>query len=465
MSMTWSMSNVRERAVAQPPSIWVYGLLYVVVELIAVVATIWVWPRGQPTASAEFLLEIVVAPVLIWLALCCIYYSRAFEDSRSKAQWWNLLCGTRFCDWQRWARAHLVLLDSAVLTPEKELAQRMLGLAPSVPINPEKALQLAGIDASMSQTRQEQLIERLMASLVDSIKFAAQAGKIDVMLHASDEAHKLSIERAWRKLGLPGLPDVTWLSFDDESPLLGKWFAGQSVPDYRLLIALQLHQGEDVPAFSEAAVAILFTRPSVLAHSKNHKARACILRPIFAEPDTVGAAVATLLRAEQVPQKKIRNLWFSRLNSLEKNSTAAAARDAELEVREQDLDRAIGKPGPITGWLIQALAAEMVQHGQGAQLVATPQRGGVALNLVSVAPPPVPYPQDRDVPLLSVVWALGMMFLSGFVLCLHKIAPSVMSVDFTIWLCIGVMVLILFQAGLAFFDREHDTRTFRETFY
>ncbi|MFM0327059.1 hypothetical protein [Caballeronia glebae] len=465
MSLTWRVPNAREQEPGKAPSVWIYALLYVLIELVAVVTTIWIWPKGQSTASSEFLLKVVVAPALIWLALCCIYYSRQFEDLRYRAQWWNLLCRKRFCDWQIWARAHLVLLDSAVLTPEKELAQRMLGLAPSAPINPEKALQLAGIDASMSQTRQEQVIERLMALLTDSIRFAAQAGKIDVMLHASDEAQKLSIEHAWRKLGLPGLPEVTWLSFDGESPLLGKWFAGQPMPDYRLVIALQLHQGEDAPTFSEAAVAMLFTRPAVLARTKNLKARACIMRPIFAEPDTVGAAMASLLRAEQAPQKKIRNLWFSRLNSLAKNSTVAAARDAELDVREQDLDRAIGQPGPITGWLIQALAAEMVQHGQGAQLVATPQRGGVALNLVSVAPPPVQYPKDQDVPLLSVAWALGMLFLSGFVLCLHKIAPNVMNVDLTVWLCIGFMTLILFQAGLAFFDREHETRTFHETFY
>jgi hypothetical protein len=39
-----------------------------------------------------------------------------------------------------------------------------------------------------------------------------------------------------------------------------------------------------------------------------------------------------------------------------------------------------------------------------------------------------------------------------------------MSVDMTVWLCIGSMALILFQWGMALFDREHDTRMFRETF-
>ncbi|MFM0323285.1 hypothetical protein [Caballeronia glebae] len=465
MNLTWRAPIIPEQEAAKAPSVWVYVLLYVLVELIAVVVTVWLWPKGQSTMSADFLLEILVAPSLLWLALCCMYYNRTFEDWQHKTQWWNLLCRSRFADWQHWTRSHLVLLDSTVLTPENDLAERMLGLAPSEPANPDKALQLAEFGNSRSRSRQEQVIEALVMPLTDSIRRVAKEGKFDIVLHAVRREEKLFLERSWRKLELPSASNIAWLPFDDELPLNDAWFSGQPLPDYRLVIAFQLHQGEDAPAFSEAAVAMLFTRPAVLARSKSLKARACIMRPIFAEPDTAGAAMASLLRAEQAPQKKIRNLWFSRLNSLAKNSTVAAARDAELDVREQDLDRAIGQPGPITGWLIQALAAEMVQHGQGAQLVATPQRGGVALNLVSVAPPPVQYPKDEDVPLLSVVWALGMLFLSGFVLCLRKIAPSVMSVDFTIWLCIGFMVLILCQAGLAFFDREHDTRTFHETFY
>lgn len=230
------------------------------------------------------------------------------------------------------------------------------------------------------------------------------------------------------------------------------------------MIALQFHESERAPTFSEAAVAMLLATPTVFARSKDFKARACIMRPIFAEPHTVDAALTALLRAEQAPKKKIRHLWFVQLDKLMKNATTGAARDAELTVREQDLDRAIGKPGPVTGWLIQALAAEMVQHNQGAQLVATRQRNGAALNLVSVGPPPVSYPQEQDVPLLSVSWAFGMLFLSLFVLCLHKAVPGVMGVDMTIWLCIGFMALILFQWGMALFDREHDTQTFRETF-
>jgi hypothetical protein len=412
MSMRWCVPNAVELQAGTPPPVWLYLALYLLIELIAVALTVLLWPKGQSTLSGEFWLDVFVAPTLLAIGLSCVVYSKAAEILQCKANWWNLLCQNRFSRWQHWARAHLVLLDSAVLTAEKDLAQRMLGLEPPPPLNPENALQLIGFEAAVNKGRQEQVIERLFTSVADTIKRASPKSSLEVLLHAADEDQKVSVANLWRKLELPGQPQIKYLSLDAELPLLNTWFSEQESPDFRLVIAFQLHDGEHTSEFSEAAVAMLFTTPTVFARSKDLKARACIMRPIFAEPDTVDAALTTLLRAEQAPKKKVRQLWFTRLDKLMKIATVGAARDAELSVREQDLDRAIGLPGPVTAWLIQALAAKMVQHNQGAQLITTRQRNGAALNLVSVVPPPVSYPQEQDVLLLSVAWAFGMFFLS-----------------------------------------------------
>ncbi|WP_075583563.1 hypothetical protein [Caballeronia zhejiangensis] len=463
MNMKWPVPDAVEQELQKPPSGWFYAGLYVLIELIAVALTIWKWPKGQTTMSEKFLLDIVIAPALLTIALCCMLHSKFFEDLWRRSRWWNLLRTIHFANWQHWARAHLVLIDSVVLTAEKDLAARMLGLEPSPPINPKKALQIGGVDASVGESRQEQVMERLLTHLTDAIKKVTRNGKLEVLLHASDESQKLLLERSWRKLDLPGQPEILWLPLGADVPLLDAWF-NEQVSDYQLVIALQLHERDEAGTFSEAGVAVLITTPKVFARAKDLKASACILRAIYAEPETAGAALTTLLRAEQAPQKKIRHLWFSNLEKQMKNATAGAARDADLSVQEQDLDRALGLPGPVTGWLIQALAAEMVKQSQGAQLVVTPRRGGAALNLVSVAPSPVKFPPEQHVPLLSVVWAIGMLSLSLFALCLHKIAPGVMNVDLTLWLCIAFMLLIPLQYGAASLDRERDTKSFRERF-
>src|SRR5215471_18019682 len=118
MSMSWRAPEAAELQVGRPPPVWIYLGLYLVIELIAVAVTILQWPKGQPTLSGEFWLDTFVAPTLLAIGLSCMVYSKGFEVFQCKANWWNLLCENRFSRWQHWARAHLVLLDSAVLTAE-----------------------------------------------------------------------------------------------------------------------------------------------------------------------------------------------------------------------------------------------------------------------------------------------------------------------------------------------------------
>ncbi len=79
-----------------------------------------------------------------------------------------------------------------------------------------------------------------------------------------------------------------------------------------------------------------------------------------------------VLAAEQTPRARIRHLWLSGLPRQSHHATASAVKDPGLDLPAHDVDHAIGKPGPVNALLLQALAAQMVEHGQGAQLVASP---------------------------------------------------------------------------------------------
>jgi hypothetical protein len=461
MSPQWDMSDVLEKAVVDPPSIWFFVAMYGVIQLAGIGMTIFFWPKGQATMTGAFWLCIFVLPIFLWIGVAGLFYSRAYETQRNDVLWWNQLSKTLSWHWRRWTHAHIVLIDSVALTPENDLAERMLGLEGGAPINPGEVLPLPVVDGSLSQPRLEQVIEQLLTPFVLSLSRLTTAGTSDVVLQTSSERDTVDFLRVWLKLGLPDDPAIAWLPLDAESPMVEQWFGDYQMPDYRLVVICQIHDENEEPAYSESAAALLLTTPQVAARPKlKIKPQACLFRPIVAESDTVDSALATLSRAEQVPSKKIKHLWFSRLDKLIRHAVTAAVVEANLNLAAHDIDRAIGKPGPANGWLLQALAAQMVRHGQGAQLVAAPYRKGVALNVVGQQPAPIMLAANEYIPLASVAWASAMMAFAAFFLILSSLTMTKMTEVFL--LAVGVIFLlsVVAQIGTAMLSRRDTTRDF-----
>ncbi|KND55922.1 hypothetical protein BPUN_1576 [Candidatus Paraburkholderia kirkii] len=149
------------------------------------------------------------------------------------------------------------------------------------------------------------------------------------------------------------------------------------------MVALQLHEIDAAPTCTEAAVALLLTSYDVAGKYK-FKPQAALFRPATAEPKELPQRLEALLTAAPAPVEKLTHLWTSGFATrLAHNNVNGTLRNTEREWTRHDLSKAIGLPGTASIWLMQALAAQMVTHGQGPQLVIAPHRDGVMLNLLS----------------------------------------------------------------------------------
>ncbi|WP_052135335.1 hypothetical protein [Collimonas arenae] len=464
MSMRWTLSDAPEEVEDAPPPIWFFVLLYVIFQLLGIALTIFNWPKNQPTMTAPFWMAMIVLPALAWVAAWGIIYTN-HAAYQNKVRWWNFLRECRVKYWRDWTQCREVLFASVALTPEEDLAERMLGLEGQAPTNPDKTLSLASQAEGPDRSRLEQIFERLLTQLAAPIQQLARApvGPCEVVLQTGAEDSTPVLLRVWQRFKLPGTPKVVWLSSDADSPLVEQWFKGAGAK-FRLVIACQLHDERDEQTYSEAAVAMLLTTVEIAAATKL-KTQACLFRPITAESDSTDDALATLLRAEQVPVGKIKHLWFSRLDKIVRHATESAVRDAGLTVATHEVDRAMGKPGPINRWLLQVFAAQMVQHGQGAQLVANPHRTGVALNVVGAQPaPPMTTPLPDHVSTL-IPLIVALCGIAGFLIVgLRGVSPEPNSDNLFMILLIGMPLLIALRIGVDILDTKLTTSEFDEKY-
>lgn len=418
MSWRWEISDIEAADQPKEPSIWLLIVLLVLVEVAGVLIAVSDWPEGKPMLSRDFLFKALLIPSTFYLGGFGVLVFAFYEVPSETAWLWNLSCRWRAYYWGNWTREHVGLLGCFVLTPEEEAAERMLGLEGSPPVNAGKVLPLS-LDASAGASRMACALEKLLLPFVPAVTQYHQMGKFQIALQSAREQDLTELRHVMRKLNLPEHIDTVWASADKASCMDALWDGGKPLAGVRLVLACQLHDGEEQAAFSEMAVALLLAGADILAKTRPRiQPRAYLYRPVMAESDGVEAALSRMLSAEQVPPPRIKQFWFTHLDKLMRHAVTTAVKNSSLNAATNDVDLALGKPGHANSWVAQVLAAQMMQHGQGAQLIATPCRAGVALNVVGPTPIAVPRPVGRGPELLSRFWLIGATGFSFFLLCL-----------------------------------------------
>ncbi|MBN3837368.1 hypothetical protein [Burkholderia sp. Ac-20344] len=407
MKFRWTPPAHGEWSAGDPPPVWLYVALFVLIECGFLAGTVATWPHEKTMASEDFVRTALAAPFALWIAVSfalyrAMYDSRAFEAAVKNTARWHLL--TR---WQRKVRSGVAVLDSVMLVPEPDLAERMLKLEGSPPENPGSVMRLDGIDGADGVSRERAVIEKLLTPLAARLAQATRGGSFDIVMQCELAESYIDVQAVWAQLQLPGKPRIRWLNNDTDPGFADIWFEGGADtayagsfatagnPEYRLVLAWHLNGAEPGvrPDTSEAAVALLLGSPALMQEQPQLKSQAWLLRQIVADADEVDKALARLLAAEQVPHERIRHFWYSRLKGLALHAMLGAVKDTELKVEKHALDSAMGPQAPVARWLLQALAAKMARFGQGAQLVALPRPNGVALNVVV-----------KDKPAVDVLW-------------------------------------------------------------
>jgi hypothetical protein len=407
MRFRWSPPIRDEWSPCEPLPLWLFAALFLLIECAFLGGTIATWPNGKSVASEDFVRTALVAPFVLWIAISSVLYTsmyenHAFEAAVKNAARWHLLT-----EWQRNVRAGVAVLDSMILTPEPDLAERMLSLEGSPPENPGKIMRLEIADGENGTSRERAVIEKLLTPLAAQLAQAARGNSFDIVMQCERAESEIHVQAVWADLQLPGKPRIRWLSNDKDPGFADVWFKSDehasdtlstfkvnTTPEYRLVVAWHLNDaGPGIPQnASEAAAALLLGSPALMRKKPELKHQAWLLRQIVTDADKVDEALALLIDAEQVPRERIRHFWYSGLKGLALHVTLGAVKDIDLKVEGHALDRAIGPQAPVMRWVLQAMAAKMAQFGQGAQLVALPRSSGVGLNVAVKDAPRVDIP-------------------------------------------------------------------------
>jgi hypothetical protein len=416
MTFRWNQVIPDEEEAGEPPPLWFYLAMFIVVECFALFTTVRSWPKGQPVMSMGFFKGILLTGPVFWGALCALAYYvgyglKAFEAAVFNREGWQLRRS-----WQRQCRSGVAVLDSVVLAPEPDLGERMLGLEGTPPQNPGKVMAL-DVDETGAESRLHAVLEKLLVPLAPKLAGAIRSNSFQLMMQGDRDESSDIIHAVWKKLELPGAPRIVRMRPGTEPKFAEKWFPADSDPSYRLVLAWHLNDNPDLPKdCSEFAVALLLASDQFMYDQRGKlKSQAWLMREIETEADQVEEALSLLLRAEQAETKRIRNFWHSRLKGLAQHATFGAVKESGLEVSTHALDTSIGPQAPVSRWLLYALAARMAHFGQGAQLVALPVENGVTLSLAvrELRPVNAPWKDGYDyslVPFAELLFLSLMMF-------------------------------------------------------
>ncbi len=411
MSFSWNQDIPEEQPAVEPLPLWAYLALYLIVEIIAVAFVMAQWPKGVPVASEKFVHDALLVPFPLWATLCFLLYAVAYDNPASRAAAHNTLRWKLATGWQRQGRSGVAVLDSVVLAPEPDLAVRMLELEGKPPENPGKVMALDIAAGEEGIPRLQAVLTQLLTPLLPRLATAMRSDSFDVVVQCEGPEFSDDVREVWKQMELPGVPRVRWLGLDRDAGFAERWFEDDlqpayryasykvdRTPKYRLLLAWHLNGEEPdvVPAFSEAAVALLLGSPALMQEKKDLRQQAWLLREITGDADQVDRSLALLLDAGQVPRERIHHFWHSRLKGIAQHGTMGAVRESGLKLDEHALEQAVGPQAPVARWLLQALAAKMAHFGQGPQLIALPHEQGVALNLVAKEPAPVDVPWKAE---------------------------------------------------------------------
>jgi hypothetical protein len=467
MTFRWSQRMPDEWSSPKPPPIWIYLLLYLFIEGICLGLTVANWPSGKPVASQEFALTALAVPFALWIALSAALYASVYDGPALQAAIRNVERWHLVTRWQRESRAGVAVLDSVILTPEPDLAERMLKLEGVPPENPGKIMALGSIDATDDVPRIHELLVALLKPLRARLAQAVRTDSFDIVVQCDRQELSSEILAVWQHLELPGNPVVRCLDNGRDIGFADKWFDSDTYtypytsfeldrrPKYRLILAWHLNDGgpDTAPTTSEAAVAVLLGSSALIQEKPDMKRQAWLLRQITGGADQVDRSLALLLDAEQVPRERIRHFWHSRLKGLAQHATLGAVKESDLKAEQHALDPAIGPQAPVARWLVQALAAKMAHFGQGAQLIALPFEAGVALNLVvkDTVPVNVPWKTEYEYSMFPAVELSGCAGVWTFALLM---SPSKTWGTFETVVTCGVVVVAALGAGARFLARR-----------
>lgn len=390
--MGWPVPSVPEGQAPSPPSPWFIVALCVVCLVVGVALTLLLWPTARGTAgNFRFWACLAGVPAVSAVILVAAVF-HMYGMQKLYRDCWDDCCRLVDRVWRAWARSHVALTAFATLTPESDLAERIAGLAGEAPKNKTKVLRLEGFDSDFRASRIESVLNHLLERLKPALDELRAEQTVRALVwtgsQPDEETIRAMMEGLWRRLGIrphvevTATPELRWVNIED-------YAVRERMP--LLILCAQLHDaGTALEQFTEAATGLLLEH--TVRRTRDGLPAVRIFRSMPTDIESFKVDLAQLGDMGPVDLPKLRVGWSCGLGKAERYALEEALVSSRIVLKGgskgiTQLDDCIGPTGPINPWLSLGLAAELVQYGQGAQLLAVPDGNRVRMAVADASTP------------------------------------------------------------------------------
>lgn len=439
------------------PAWWLWLALPVAGIALAALGLFFTWPLQRGFTDPRFWIYLLLLPMLLSLAVNAFMLSAALQ-ARRKVIWRQLFIDHKRAQWQHWGRRSLYLSAWHCLTPEADLAPRLLGLEGSQPEPPAMARALAaGQDPVLGTCRLTDIFSQLLNPLQTQWQNQLLP-EIWLWVNTEQQQASQALRQSWLTQQNHSLADdrLHWLSTPPDAGLFADW-CDQTFIQPRLLLVIYLRE-EGIP-LDEFAVALLMQPPNCRT-AKNSEFRSLYLfRPLISSADKLEQDLPALLAVQQTDIKRLQHLWDSGLTRRQRLSLYALLDEQGVDLPAKgrhELVQQLGPAVPASLWLALVIAAQAGDLAQRGQWVAAEDAQTLSILQLSTQPAAkVDLPQT-ELPRYPLTY-LCAIFALLLVLLLLPVDPQTQQMMLP-WLA-GGFVLV---AGLLSFAMPLEQQLWRK---
>ncbi|MFM0593575.1 hypothetical protein [Paraburkholderia dilworthii] len=374
-----------------PPRVIAWLGLLMLVMLAGAAATLFTWPKSEPTGSTWFWTKLLVLPALgffVAFGLRLFYFEQESDRVRAEEE---TLKGDQ-AKARLFGSEPLAVLECRYLCAlengraANETAPTHSILSAQVPHSGGTAVRHTALKLGEART----ILERYRAcflEILDGVGAAICALPRDVPFNVClalpanpktpEEDDLLATwQDCWRESGLRPVK-ASRLAAEQGLMPLDEWLdvrGGAALEKVTLYVSAQLHVTPPHNS-AEAAVALLLGWAPLLER-RGLKPLAMLHRPIEAEPGALDDAILEALLWGRSVSTEIGDLWQAGLAADDKPAILQSASALSLAVSKardlsgiHDIDITLGHAGIAAGWLAAAFAIERVAQAHTPQLI------------------------------------------------------------------------------------------------
>ncbi|MFO6298517.1 hypothetical protein [Rahnella selenatireducens] len=395
--MNWLLPFMPRKELAKLPMWWCWPLMLFISIALAALVLFFTWPVQRGFANSRFWIYLLVIPFLLAFAFGAFILSASLQARRA-VLFRHLYTDNKQAQWHHWAHRSLKLTGWNLLTPEPDLAVRILGFEGVIPQAPAKPTSLIENQKDkLSASPLADIITQTLTTLSEQLR-KLQGVQVWLFTGEAENTSRIALIQAWKIALNKQLPpdQIHYLEQSPDDRRLTDW-TNETLSKPHLLLCCQLLKAESQA--SEYSVALLF-QPHSATHLNSLKLKPVyVFRPQRSPLTEFEHNAAHFLGAGQTESARLRHLWDNGLERREHSKLISLLDERAIAVPPNNvhiLPQLLGPLAPSGFWLTVCLAAAGCDLGQRGQLVAAQSDESISLVQLSTQPAaPVDAPRDN----------------------------------------------------------------------